>query len=275
MREIIFLNGKFLSKKEACISIQAQGFQYGWGVFESMRAYKGEIVYLKRHLERAKISARAIGLTIPYDESKLKKFILEAARLNGFQDAYIKLIFSKSEARVDTIILVKEYFPYSAKRYKTGLRACVSSLRQNELSFLAQHKTNNYLFYQLAYLEAKNKGFDEAIILNSRGYIAEGSRTNIFLIRDNEIFTPSLECGCLNGITRRVIFDLAKRRNININEVKLALADLYNSQEAFLTNSLIGVIPLASIEKKMFRGRRNNYSLSDIFIKGYKSLLKI
>jgi branched-subunit amino acid aminotransferase/4-amino-4-deoxychorismate lyase len=121
--------------------------------------------------------------------------------------------------------------------------------------------------------EAKNKSFDEAIILNNRGFIAEGSRSNIFLVKDNRIFTPALECGCLDGITRRVIFDLAQKHNLKIQGGNFTPQDLRESDEAFLSNSLIGVMPAVSVDKYPI-GKGRVGRITKFFMSKYHLLLK-
>lgn len=264
LKQIVFLNGKFITKDQAKISVSGLGFLYGWGLFESMRSLNGKIVYFDEHLERIKKSAKLINIKFPYTFDKLRKIIKKAIRINAFSDAHVKLILSKSDKGTDIAMIVKKYKPHPFKKYKLGFSYCISKLKQNENSWLARVKSTNYLLFGLAYLEAKKKGFDEAIILNNRGYIAEGSRSNIFLIKDKTLFAPSLECGCLNGITRRVIFDLAKRYNFKIYEGNFTMLDLYAAEEAFFTNSLMGIMPM---ENKCGR-------LTKFLSKKYNSLLK-
>ncbi len=274
MKETIFFNGKFLPEKEARISVLEPGFLYGWGLFETMRAYNNKIIYLDEHLKRIKNSSKLIKLTFPYSLERLKEIIKKSVKINGFRDSYVRLTLCKGlEDKTATLVWVRKYHPPSYKKYKTGFRVSISRFRQNEGSYLARLKTNNYLLYQLTYLEAKDKNFDEAVILNNRGYITEASRANLFFIKDKEIFTPSLECGCLEGITRKVIFDLAKKYNIKINEGRFTIKDLYESDGAFLTNSLIGVMPLASLERKNI-GKDKCQRLTKFFIAKYNSLLK-
>jgi 4-amino-4-deoxychorismate lyase len=146
--------------------------------------------------------------------------------------------------------MARRYKPYAAKKYKQGFRACIYSFRQNENYFLGRMKSTNYLFYQLAYSAAKKKKFDESVILNHRGYICEGSRSNIFWIKDDILFTPALECGCLDGITRKVIFDLARKYNFLIFEGNFTLQNLHKSDGAFLSNSLMGIMPLTCLERQ-------------------------
>ncbi len=272
MQEIIFLNGKFIPGEQARLPILTPGFLYGWGLFETMRAYNNRIVYFDKHLERLKKSARLLDMRCPYSLAKLKEIIYEAVKINGLRDAYVRLTLWKSEIGTDTLIIAKKYQLYSSQKYNKGFRACISSFRQNENSFLAQLKTTNYLLYRLAYAQAIEKGFDEAIILNHKGYIAETSRSNLFFIKDKELFTSSLECSCLDGITRRVIFDLAKKYNIKAYEGNFSMPDLYASDEAFLTNSLMGIMPLASVEKQRIGKGISRYKSTRFFIKKYKSL---
>jgi len=273
MQEIIFLNGKFIPGEQARLPILTPGFLYGWGLFETMRAYNNRIVYFDKHLERLKKSARLLDMRCLYSLAKLKEIIYEAVKINGLRDAYVRLTLWKSEIGADTLIIAKKYQPYPSQKYKKGFRACISSLRQNEDSFLAQLKTTNYLLYRLAYAQAQEKSFDEAIILNHKGYIAEASRSNLFFIKDKELFTPSLECSCLNGITRGVIFDLAKKYNIKAYEGNFSIPDLYASDEAFLTNSLMGIMPLVSVEERRIGRGMSRYKLTRFFIEKYKSLL--
>ena len=235
-----------------------------------MRSYRNNIIYLDQHLKRIKESSGLIKLILPYPLSTLKKIIKDIVNINLLKDAYVRLTAWKSETSADILVVARKYHTYSLKKYKQGFSVCVSGFRQNEHSFLARIKSTSYLLYQLAYLEAKEKGFDEAIILNSRGYIAEASRSNIFLVKDSQLFTPSLTCGCLDGITRRVIFDLAKKYHLKIFEGNFTLSDLYDSDEAFLTNSLMGVMPLRSIEKQ----NRGVGRITKFFMKKYNALLK-
>lgn len=274
MKATIFLNGKFIPQEEAKLSVLTPGFLYGFGLFETMRAYKNRIVYFKAHLNRLKDSANLLKIRCPYSLAELQKIIRQTVKINGFPDAYARLTLWKSTKTTDILVTVKKYQPYSEPKYRKGFRACIASLRQNENSYFVQLKTTSYLLYRLAYQEAGARGFDEAIILNHKGYIAEASRSNLFFIKDKELFTPALDCGCLDGITRRVIFDLAKIYNIKIYAGDFTLSDLYAADEAFFTNSLMGVMPLASVEKYQIGKGSSRYKVTALLMKEYKSLLK-
>jgi branched-subunit amino acid aminotransferase/4-amino-4-deoxychorismate lyase len=273
MKEIIFLNGKFLNTKEAKLSVLTPGFLNGLGLFETMRSYYNKIVYLREHLERMRDSSKIIGIEFSYTFKQLKEAIAKLIRINHLKDAYVRMTLWKSMQGSDLLIIARNYRPYPQKKYQKGFSVTVSRFQQFENSFFVHLKSINRILYQLSLQEARCKGFDEAIILNSRGYLAEGSRSNIFFIKDRDVFTPALECGCLNGITRQVIFALAKRQNLKIYEGNFILRDLCQADEAFLTNSLMGVMPLASVEKIII-GHRKCRRLTKFFLKSYRSLLK-
>lgn len=251
MEEMIFLNGKLLPLKEARVSVLSPAFLYGWGLFETMRSLDGRIVYFNRHMARIKDSCKCVKIAFPYPAPLLKDRIEQLVKINGFKDSFVRLTISKSQGKKsDTFIFSRRYLPLPSAKYKKGFSCLVSESRANENCFLARHKTANYLLYRLSYLEAKEKGFDEAIILNSRGYLAEGAKSNIFFVKDRQLFSPSLECGCLAGITRGVVFDLAKKNGIKAFEGKFTLSDILGADEAFLTNSLMCLMPLTRIGKR-------------------------
>jgi branched-subunit amino acid aminotransferase/4-amino-4-deoxychorismate lyase len=273
MKKTLFLNGKFIPEKDARISALTPGFLLGFGLFETMRSYNNKIVYFDQHLQRIKNSSQLIEMKLPYSIARLKEIIKETVRINGLKDAYVRLTLWKADLGAGILVMVKKYQPYSAWRYRRGFSIKVSRLRQDENSFLAGMKTTSRLLYELSLKEAKNKSFDEAIILNNRGFIAEGSRSNIFLVKDNRIFTPALECGCLDGITRRVIFDLAQKHNLKIQGGNFTPQDLRESDEAFLSNSLIGVMPAVSVDKYPI-GKGRVGRITKFFMSKYHLLLK-
>lgn len=273
MREVVFLNGQFLAAQEAAISAIEPGFLCGLGLFETMRAYYGKIVYLGAHLNRLKQSAKFIGLNCPYSVSQLKQVISKAVKINNLKDAYVRLTLWKAEKGLGILVFAKKYQPFTKSKYRKGFSASFSSFRQSQEPLMANIKTTNRIFYELSLKQARGKGFDEAIILNSLGYIAEASRSNLFFVKDSRIFTPALECGCLAGITRKIIFDMAKKENLKIYEGRFTREDLYNCDEAFLSNSLMGIMPLTLIEKQAIADK-NCGSLTACLIKKYNTLLK-
>lgn len=260
MEELILINGKMIRKKKKEMSLLSTGLLNGIGLFETMRSYKNNIVYFDAHINRIITSCKIIDMKPPFSFSGLTAIIKEVTRLTSLKDAYIRLTLWKAGNNTESLLVVKRYFPHSSSKYKKGFSVYVSTIKQNAGSILTRLKTTSRLSYEFSFQEAKNKGFDEALMLNNRGYLAEGTRSNVFLIKRNEVFTPFLECGCLDGITRKAIFDLCARFKIKIYEANLTISDLYGCDGAFLTNSLMGVMPLVYIGK----GTINKGKLSDL-----------
>jgi branched-subunit amino acid aminotransferase/4-amino-4-deoxychorismate lyase len=273
MKIIILLNGKIVSAEEAKIPVLSNGALYGWGLFETMRACKNKIIYLDKHLGRLKSSCLSLGVGLNYPAAKLRQMIFQALKSGGFRDATVKLVVWKEEGRKSHLLLTaQDYRLPTAAKYKQGFSCLVSSLRQAQGSTLAGHKTINRLFYQLSDAQAKQKGMDEAIILNDAGYLCEASRSNLFLVKKNTLFTPSLECGCLNGITRLAVTDLARQAHIGVTEGNFTLQDLFQAEEAFLTNSLMGIMPVKSVEGHNIAKKENG--LTALLSKKYALLFK-
>jgi len=271
MKELVFLNGNFITPDQAKTSVLEPGFLYGWGLFETMRSNQGRIVYFDEHLQRLLASCRLLKIRCAYSAHGLKKNIQQTVGINGLSDARVRLSVVKTKRGSDTLVAAQRYKPYSEAKYKRGFNCCISAFKQQENSFLAGLKTTNYLFYQLSYLAAQELGFDEALILNNRGYLAEASHSNIFLVKENELFTPALACACLAGITRQAVLDLAKKYKIKVYEGNFSLQDLYSADEAFLTNSLMGVMPLTSLQNKCLGNKADK--LTQFLRQKYNQLL--
>jgi len=171
-----------------------------FGLFETIRAEQGKIIYFAEHINRLLDSARRLNFPCAYSQDKLKKLVLQAVRKSSTKDTYVKLtLWNSPEGKVVSVIS-KAYQPPSQKKYAAGFKAVVSPYRQTD-PFLAGLKTTSRLLCQLSLEYARKMNSDEAIILNPRGNITEGSKSSLFFVYKNEIFTPSLECGCLAGIT--------------------------------------------------------------------------
>jgi branched-subunit amino acid aminotransferase/4-amino-4-deoxychorismate lyase len=252
MEKVIFYNGKFLISPESPKLDPDSGLLRGIGLFETMRAYQGNIIYFTRHIARIRNSAKFFGLGFSYDSARIKKIIVRLLESNALSHACVRLTFWRTGRRAEILIMAKKYKPLPFSKYRKGFSAAIAPFSQDENSLLAQHKTTSRLIYEQNFCQAKTRGFDEAIMLNQRGYISEGTRANIFFVKDNALFTPTLDCGCLNGITRRVVFDFCSQYRIRLYEGKFTLEQLYAAEGAFLTNSLLGIMPLASVGKKHF-----------------------
>jgi branched-chain amino acid aminotransferase len=271
--EFVFLNGQFLKPPEAKASVLGPGFLYGWGLFETMRFYNNNIICLDGHLGRLKKSGQLTNLRMPYPCAKLKALIKQTVRQNRLSDAYVRLTICKSDLAPQILITARQYHPYPASKYMRGFSLCISAYRQNENSLFSRIKSTSRLLYELAYAKARERKCDDALILNNRGYVCEASRSNIFVVKDNTLFTPGLDCGCLEGITRRIIFALAKGCGIKPYECNLTVQHLLDADSAFLTNSLMGVMPLAYLEGHKITGSAADKTVK-LLMQKYNLLLK-
>jgi len=261
--EIIYLNGRLVPRFEAKLSPFDHGFLYGYGLFETMRAYNGHIFRLDSHVTRLRCSAESIGLThsiLTTDEGKqsLKVACMATLEANELRDARIRLTVSAGEGdmtpdpgtcpKPTILITARNLAPLPPEKYETGFKAAVSFLRRNSQSPLSRLKSTSYMENVLARMTARAAGYDEAIFLNEQGYLAEGSTTNVFLVSHGELITPSFESGVLPGITRDAVLEIARDSNIKATERWVELNELIEAQEAFVTNSILELMPLVSIE---------------------------
>jgi branched-chain amino acid aminotransferase group I len=282
MAEIIYHNGRLISRSEARLSLLDHGFLYGYGLFETMRAYNRYIFRLDRHLARLRHSAETIGLA-----NKLAAFDLEAActktlEANRLKDARLRLTISAGEGDImpdpstcpnpTVLVTAQNLVPPPQEKYESGFKAALSSLHRNSQSPLARLKSTCYMENILALMAARAAGCDEAILLNEQGYLAEGSITNIFLISKGELITPSLESGVLPGITREAVLEIARAANIKTQERQVELKELIEAEEAFVTNSILELMPLTWFEGKPI-GTGKPGQLTKKLLSAYRKLI--
>ncbi len=257
MERKIYINGKFFKQDEALISVDEGGFLFSKGLFETMRAYSGAVFRLTEHLKRILSSCRFLKLPFKEDAQYLEEKINQTLGINKLFDAYLKLIISSGINKgslTDTsssptlIIIAREFEPYSQHIYKEGFKAITSKIRRNPYSPLAQHKSLNFLENVLGKREAEERGKKEAIFIDPQGNLTEGATTNIFLVKQGRVISPALNSMILPGITREVVLEISSNLSIPIEERRVELKELYEAEEAFLTNSLIEIMPLVQVD---------------------------
>ena len=258
MNEIVYLNGSLMPRSKARISPLDYGFLYGFGLFETMRAYGGKVFRLGSHLSRLSHAADILG--VPIQTPKLKKAVMDILRVNRLDDARIRINISPGEGEMvadpstcrkpTVLIMAQGYHPYPKEIYQKGFRAIVSSIRRNSQSPLSRLKSTSYLESVLARQEARAAGANEALFFNEKGILAEASISNIFVVTDGTLRTPPEESGILPGITRVAILELASQLSIKATEQDIKPDELFQAEEAFLTNSLMEVMPLIEVEGK-------------------------
>jgi len=281
----IYVDGKYVSKEEAKISVFNHGFLYGDGVFEGIRAYGGKVFKLEEHLKRLYNSAKSISLEIPLSREDLREKVLETLRKNKLKDAYIRLVVSRGEGDLgldprkcphpQVIIIAHHIMMYSEELYEKGLEVIISSTRKNIPAALDPRiKSLNYLNNILAKIEANIQGASEAIMLNKDGYIAECTGDNIFIVKEGTLITPPIWVGALEGITHNVILKLAAKEGIPTKEEPFTISSLYNSEECFLTGTAAEIAPVTRIDKKII-GEGKVGKITRKLIKNFRQLTQI
>ena len=254
---IFYLNGQLLPAADCLVSVQNRGYLLGEGIFETILVKDNEPRLLSAHLARLMASAAYFGYKLPR-QSQLAASVYALVAKNRLSSGSLRLtvspresrgLLSKPDSALDIFISFREGAPYADSLYEQGFTAIVArSTRRNEASPLARHKTTSFLDNVLAKREAVARGVDEALLLNSRGYLAEGAVSNLFLVVKGEILTPRLDDGALPGIMRAQVLALCQEHSLPYREAELRPETLDLAEEGFLTNSLLGVMPLSRLE---------------------------
>lgn len=259
----VYLNGKLVEKEEAKISIFDHGLLYGDGVFEGIRAYAGKVFCLDEHLDRLYNSARAIMLNIPLTKEELKNAVLTILRENKLSDAYIRLVVTRGPgdlgldpkkcSQPGIFIIADKIVLYPEEYYTQGLEVVTVATKRNPPEALNPAiKSLNYLNNILAKIEAGLRGSPEAIMLNKDGFVAECTGDNIFIAKNNTLFTPPTHIGILEGITRNLVMKLAREKlRIVVKEDVFTQYELYTAEECFLTGTAAEIVPVVKIDGRI------------------------
>jgi branched-chain amino acid aminotransferase len=260
---VIWFDGEMVDWREAKVHVLTHTLHYGMGVFEGVRAYKAEqgtaIFRLQAHTDRLFESADIMNMDIPFDKEMLNNAQLASVRENHLQSAYIRpMCFYGSEGmglradnlKVHVMVAAWEWGAYLGQEsLDNGIRVRKSTFIKNDShpSMYLAKANGNYISSMLALDEAMSKGYDEALLLDSKGYVAEGSGENIFMIKDGVLYTPELTAS-LNGITRNTIMTLAKETGHDVVETTIKIEQLYDADEAFFTGTAAEVTPIREID---------------------------
>ena len=258
----IYLNGDFVTKENAKVSVYDHGYLYGDGIFEGIRIYNGNIFKCKEHLDRLYDSAKSIMLNIPLSFDEMQEALIESVRRNELQNGYIRLVVSRGPGdlgldprrapRANVVIIVEQLAIYSADAYIDGLKIVSVSTRRNVPDALnPKIKSLNYLNNILVKIQANLAGVGEALMLNAQGYVAEGSGDNIFIIKNGVLTTPPCYIGALEGITREAIMVIARIEGYTVKEEPFTLHDVYIADEVFLTGTAAEVIAVREVDARM------------------------
>ena len=257
----IYLNGELVNKEDAMVSVFDHGLLYGDGVFEGIRLYDGCVFKLDEHLERLEYSAKAILLDLPLSREEFADAVCETCRANDLSNGYVRLVVTRGVGHLgltpdgcgppSVIIIADDIQLYPEELYEKGLKIIsVPTRRINASALPPAVKSLNYLNNILAKIEAKKVGFQEALMLNDKGEIAECTGDNVFVLSKGVLYTPPLDAGSLRGITRAAVMDIASDLGIPCREQALTRYDLWTAEECFLTGTAAEVIPCVEVDHR-------------------------
>ncbi len=281
----IYIDGKYYDERTAKISVFDHGLLYGDGVFEGIRAYHGRVFKLKEHIDRLFYSAKAILLEIPMTHAEIMRATVETCRKNKLRDGYIRLLVTRgvgtlglnprSCVRPSVIIIADKIQLYPPALYKKGMDiVTVATTRNLHSAVNPAIKSLNYLNNILAKIEANNAGVEEAIMLNSEGYVAECTGDNIFLVKGDTLLTPPLSAGALYGITRGTVIELAEASGLKVSEPNLTRYDVFNADECFLTGTGAELIPVVKVDGRVI-GSGKPGAVTKKLVAAYHALTKV
>ena len=281
---MVYLNGNFVKACDAKVSIYDHGFLYGDGVFETLRAYKKYVLRFENHIQRLYNSLKHVKMALPIAPTMIYKAVQLLLQYNQFADSYIRISITRGEGPIgldislcpqSTILIVAEAFRgYPASWYSHGISTVISHQRKiPDISFPSSVKSCNYLPNILAKKDAWNKGAQEAILLNMEGYVAEGTVSNIFLVKDKRLLTPAISSGVLSGITRELVIELAESKNIEVEERHIFPKEIFTADECFLTNTTMEVMPVTFCDGTKI-GNGSPGKVTKQLTKEYKKLIE-
>ena len=264
---VIWLNGNFVEWRHANIHVLNHGLHYASCVFEGLRIYNGKIFKLDEHIERLFKSAKILDLDIPYNYQEVVDISKEIILKQNISDGYVRpvvwrgsemMAISAKKGSTNLAIAAWEWPSYfSPKKLLQGIKLNVSKwLRPSPESAPTDSKAAGlYMICSLSKHEAEKLGFDDALMLDYRGYVAEATGANIFFVKENELFTPLADC-FLNGITRQTVIEIAQENNIKVHEKHFQLDFLKTCDEVFLTGTAVEITPVSSINDFNFEERK-------------------
>jgi branched-chain amino acid aminotransferase len=284
---IIFVNGKLLPRKDAKISVFDSGFLLGDGVWEGIRLYNGSLCFIEDHLKRLFNGANKLKIDIGKSESEIKQLIYKTIKANKMiNDVHIRVIISRGLKKTPyqhpnaniggpSIVIIPEYKIANSSMFNDGISLClVNTIRGTQNSQNPQLNTLSKLNCIFGCLEADEKGFDEGIMLDINGNVSTCNSTNLFIVKNEEVWTSTSEY-CLPGITRKNIINICKNNQILIKEKHFVIEDVYNAEEVFVTGTFAGVIPAIKIDNyKIGNGQIGpiTYKLFNLYKNNIKTL---
>ncbi|MDH4202333.1 MAG: aminotransferase class IV [Phycisphaerae bacterium] len=252
--EKVFLNGQIIKAAAADVAITDSSYLYGIGLFETMRAADGSVFRLTDHLARLNSSAETLAIANSYSDEQVTQAVDEVLTANKLSEARLRLQISNGAVKSDgttttnLLVMATEFTPYPAEYYEKGVRVALTDFRQNPADPFCGHKTTCYGPRLTALKNAHEKLATEALWFTTENFLAEGSISNVFLVKDGQLYTPPVQTPVLPGIARKTVIEIAEAENIPCHEQPLQIGDLLAADEVFLTNVIMEVLPVTSVE---------------------------
>ena len=261
----VFINGEYVKREDAKISVFDHGLLYGDGLFEGIRAYNGRVFRLAEHIDRFYNCAKMLLIDIPYKKEELTEIVLETCKRNNLRSTYIRLVATRGgddlgliplKPAAPTVFCIAEPVQlYPEEYYEKGLEVVTSTFRRNKATIIdPQLKSLNYLNNILAKYEGAAQGCAEAIMLNHDGIVAECTGDNLFIVKNGIVFTPPIYIGALDGITRGAVIEICEKLGIPCAEKEFTLYNVYSADECFLTGTAAEVIAVTMADKRVIGG---------------------
>jgi branched-subunit amino acid aminotransferase/4-amino-4-deoxychorismate lyase len=252
MKCTVFLDGEFLVRDDIFLDSMTPGVFEGRGVFETIRVEDGLPCFLDRHITRLKQGLKVLNIRFPYTIKDLQAVIHKVLVFNQLKNARLRIMAYQKNGAFSLAVLAMPRKVLTDRDYCSGYSVTTVSCPSRTQKY-ACVKSLDYVRYRDAYQKAAAQGFQEAFLVNPKGYVFEGGRSNVFFVRNGALHTPSLTLGCLEGITRRVVMECAREHKIAVKTVKPKLTDFVNSDETFLTNAILGIMPVTRIDSKTIK----------------------
>lgn len=261
MSEKVYLNGELVDADAARLSVFDTAVQHGVGLFETLPIYKGKTFRLNDHVARLKDSAATLGMVTGGEVEDFEEAVGQLLAANELTDARVRITVTGGSARIGihvgsrgrpaTLITAGRPQILPDELYRDGVRVLLSDYRVSPTDPIARHKTVSYLPRLIALRGAQQSQLADAIAFTTDGHLASGSMTNVFLISDDVLLTPSLDLPIVPGLARKGVIELAKQLQIKVREGAFSLKDVLSAQEMFLTNSIVQVLPVIAIERHL------------------------
>ena len=279
----IYVNGEFLNRDDAKISVFDSGYLVGDGIWEAVRLLKGTLIFLDDHFSRLWSAAKTTGIKLPYSKLELKSIVEKVLETNNMEDGvHVRIMVTRGIKKTPSqdprltisgpnLVIIPEYKTADPISKNKGIKLFTSTIRRGSPDYLDPKLNCHSKLHEVqALIQAIEAGADEALMLDVNGFVATCNSTNFFIIKSGIVYTSTGQY-CMNGITRQKIIDVCKSNNIEVRETNFSLFDVYSADEAFVTGTFAGLTPVISVDGKSIENNSKN-EFSATLEKYYKSL---